>query len=259
MMMLRALIVLAIAITAAGCGGSDFYRARAFVPAPRHYRVRYLEGEEDARRVLPASWAVRGFRVDGAGRPGDPNMPAGSGVTIAIDVDGDGDPDVRGETPRFDLHYEADEDGAELWATTVPLSPRLGRRSLAILARELVEGVFGAGFVTFRDGRARAYETVIVDETEARVGGAPAYVITFQIAQVPVAGSRATVSDGEMVTLVLVRPGRLLWRPGALASTGDGVPMLIVLGLDARADRHALHRPALDALLDRLDVRPDAL
>lgn len=245
-----------LALASTGCIASETYRGRAFVPPPRHYRVRYLSGEEDARRVLPEAWRVRGYRVDGEGRPTRPFDARDEQVRVALDLDGDTRPDLRGRAPRYDLRYEHAEDGAEISASTFPIEPRLGGRSLAILAHGIVDGAFGRGFVELdAHQRAHAYETRHVDEYEAVIGGAPAHLLTFEIAEV-VPGRGPAWGGGTTATLVLVRPGELRWRPDARASR-DGAPMVIVLLYIARSDRYALHRGDFDALLDRLDVRPD--
>lgn len=249
-----------VALVSSGCIASETYRPRAFVPELRHYRVRYEEGGVDARRVLPEGWSIEGYRVDGEGRPTRPFDSPTATVGVGIDLDGDHRVDLRGRAPRFDLHYQHDEDGAELSASTLPLEPRLARRSLPILAHQLLDGAFGEGFVqgVGDSGRTRAYVTRIVDEQEVQVGGAPAYSLTFELAQV-VPGEGPAFGRGETMTIVMVRPGALRWREGGLASTTSGVPMLIVLTYSARSDRYALHRGDFDALLDRLDVRPDGL
>src|SRR5690606_4632956 len=82
----RAVLVL-LGLFALGCGASETYRPYAFVPGPRHYRVRYLPGEEDARRILPAGWRVRDHRVDGEGRPTAPFDERRDRIPIALDLD----------------------------------------------------------------------------------------------------------------------------------------------------------------------------
>lgn len=250
-----AVIAVLALLVLSGCIASETYRAHAFVPGPRHYRVRYLPGEENARRVLPEGWRVQGHRVDGEGRPTRPFDRGDHLLHVALDTDGDGRPDLRGRAPRFDLSYEHEEDGAHISASTIPVEPRRGRRSLAILAHDLIDGVFGRGFVELdHQQRAHAFETRHVDEYEAVIGGAPAHLVTLEIAEV-VPGRGTAWGSGTTVTLVLVRPEPWRWRPEGLASR-DGAPMLVLLLYTARSDRYALHRADFDALLDRLDVRP---
>ena len=244
---------LAALLALCGCAGSEIFRPQAFVPLPRHYRVRYLDA--GLRRAMPDAWIPLGYRVDGDGRPTVPTADPLRWEQLAIDTDGDRTADIRGRVPRYDLQYEHEEDGAEVWVSTIPVEPRRGRRSLSVLAHQLVEGLFGAGFVAHLGGsRTAAFQTSIVDETPAQVGGAPAHVITFSIAPVDLGGAVARQA-GETTTIVLIRPPRQ-WRGEELASPAGGLPMLILVGLSARTDRYALHRPALDSLLDRIDVRP---
>ncbi len=246
-----------LASTFAGCAASEVYRDHAFVPLARHYRVRYVRGEEPSRRVLPPGWRVLDYRVDGRGRPTTAFDRRSDRVLVAIDSDGDERPDLRGETARFDLHYEHEEDGSELAISTVPVGPRLARRSLEVLAHELVEGSLGAGFVEWRRDRAHVFATRVADERAARVGGAPAYLMTLEVAEV-IPGRGPAFGNGRMVTMVLVRPGELGWRPGSIARPHEGAGMLVLVTYSARSDRFELHRRDVDALLDRLDVRPDA-
>ena len=243
-----------LGLLALGCAASETYRPYAFVPRPRHYRVRYLPGEEDARRILPAGWRVRDHRVDGDGRPTDPFDERRDRVPIALDLDEDRGIDLRGFAPRYDARYEHDEDGAEIVGITLPVDASTGRRSLEVIAHALIDGVFGEGFVDVRGDRARTYETRVVDEYEAEVGGAPAHLVTIELAQ-SVPGRGVAWGRGTTLTIVLVRPP-LRWRPGVRAST-DGAPMLVLWMLEARSERYALHRGAFDSLLDRLDVRLD--
>lgn len=254
----RALAAVLVLASLTGCMASETFRGAAFVPGPRHYRVRYLPGEEDLRRVLPGDWSIVNYRTDGEGRPTEAFSAPRDLVRVALDSNGDREVDVRGTTPRFDLHFQHDEDGATLSVITVPIEPRLSRRSLAVFAHGLVNGVFGEGFVEWDGDRARAYQTRIVEEQEATVGGAPAYLLTFEVAQV-VPGEGPVFGRGETVTIVLVRPGELGWRGDSVASTGSGVPMLLIAMLGAPSTRYELHRPDFESLLHRLDVRPDGL
>ncbi|UJR83850.1 hypothetical protein [Sandaracinus amylolyticus] len=250
---MRFVWIVALALTL-GCVASETYRGRAFVPAPRHYRVRYVEGEHDARRILPEGWRVRDHRVDGEGRPTRPFDAREDRIRIALDVDGDREVDLRGTAPRYDLLYEHDEDGSEIAAITLPVDARIGRRSLATLAHALLDGVFGEGFVDWSGDRARAYELRIVDESQAQVGGVDAHVVTFELAQ-SLPGRGVAWGRGTTTTMVLVRPP-LRWKPDARASE-DGAPMLVVLFYESRSESYALHRADFDAMLDRLDVRPE--
>lgn len=253
------LALLAATGTLTGCISSDVYRPHAFVPALRHYRVRYADGGAADRRLLPAGWRVLGYRVDGEGRPTFRHDGFEAWTNVGIDRDGDGHSDLRGRAPAYDLRYEHEDDGATIDAITIPLPPREARRSLGIVAHRLLDGVFGRGFVVHRGGdRSHAFATRVVDENEAIVGGAPAYLLTFEVAEV-VPGAGPVHGRGETLTVVVVRPGRLEWRLEGHATTSGGVPMILVLVYAARSERYALHRADFDALLDRLDVHPAGL
>ncbi len=210
-----------------GCIGSTTYRSHAFVPLLRHYRVRY----DSAHRILPSGWSS-----SENARP--------ETVSVAFDLDGDRDADVRGEALRLDLHY-VHEDGAEIFAATIPMGPRRARQPLARVAHQLSNGRFGHDFLMELGEREVLRVT---SEYDTRVGNAPAYCITFE---------RTARSENELVTVVLVRPHRLLWRDEGLANTDDGAPMLIALVYRAPMRVHAQLSRDFDALLDRLDVRPE--
>lgn len=248
----------AIVTCATGCVASETFRAGAFVPGPRHYRVRYAREGVAMRAVLPTGWSILNYRTDGEGRPTQPFAGHQDLVRIAVDADGDRDVDVRATAPRYDLHFQHDEDGSEIAVMTVPLDGRLARRSLGILAHALIDGAFGDGFVEWQGDRARSYQTRIVEEQEVTVGGASGYLVTFEIAQV-VPGVGASFGRGVTSTIVLVRPGELRWRGGDRADRATGAPMLVLAMLDAPSGRYELHRGDFESLLHRLDIRPDGL
>jgi hypothetical protein len=233
-----ALSVLVLA-SVAGCIRSETYRPHAFVPEPRHYRVRYLRGEEDAARMLPEGWLARGYHLDEEGRPTSRLDDA----RVGIDSDGDGTRDTN--VPRFDMRYAHEEDGAEIWSSTIPLPPREARRSTRALVHRLIDAAYASELVRWDP----ADRPTVVDERPVIVGGAEGHRVTFEI--------RAP-RRSRTFTLVALRPGQLGWVEGGLARP-DGRPMLVVIGYAARPRRHALHLPELEALLDRIDVRPDAL
>jgi hypothetical protein len=217
----------------AGCIGSTTYRSHAFVPLLRHYRVRYENGAESARRILPSSWSSS-------------EDASTETISVAFDLDGDRDADIRGETPRQDLHY-VHESGAVLFASTIPMGPRRARQPLAAIAHQLANGRFGRDFLASL-GSLEVLQ--ITSEYDARVGNAPAYCITFERAA-------RNESRSELITIVLVRPHGLLWRDEGIANTENGAPMVITLVYRAPANVHAQLRGDFDALLDRLDVRPE--
>lgn len=91
----------------------------------------------------------------------------------------------------------------------------------------------------------------VIEDTEAEVGGADAYLVTLMRG---VVGS-ASATASRLTTFVLVRPPRR-FRARGLADLEHGAPMLVLIALDAAAERYDGHRPELDGLLDRMDVRP---
>lgn len=241
---MRALaLVLAILALGAGCTGSHWLRPHAFVPPLRHYRIRYADLEE--RRVLPAAWTL----INHSDR----------------DIFHGGEWTVRGrlasgraiERPTFDLFAEHGEDGTAIWVQTVPLGERLGRRSLDVLAHRVVTEGLGEGLIAIAAERGTHQETQvvssqIVDEGSAEVGAVPAYVVTVQLS---VVGS-ARAGGATLLTLVLFRPRDLAWRRSGIADA-NGEPMVVMAGFEVTRERYDQHRPVFDAMLSRLDVRPE--
>lgn len=243
---MRALVLLVLLVVGTlGCGGSAYFRPQAFVPPLRHYRVRYLEA--DARRVLDAEWQILNFRGG--------SIPEGRGWTTRRTIDEGSGPRTR-VIPVFDLFAEHARDGAAIFAMTIPLERTMGRRELAIVAHDFVDELVGSALSVVRRTRGDATEERLVasrvmEETPARVGGAEAYLLTIERAQVG-----AVTGSSQIFTFVLIRPPRL-FRSSGVADARHGAPMLILVGLESRADRYDLHRPEFDGLLSRLDVRPE--
>lgn len=242
---MRALaLVLALAALAGGCTGSHWLRPHAFVPPLRHYRIRYVDVAE--RAVVPNGWTLVNHT------PAD--VLHGREWTVR-----EPSPDGRGriERPMFDLFAEHGEDGTAIWVQTLPVGERLGRRSLEVLAHQVVTDGLGEGLIAIAADRGGHRETQvvssqIVDEGEAEVGGVPAYLVTVQLS---VVGS-ARAGGAMLLTLVLFRPRDLAWRASGVADT-NGQPMIVMAGFEVTADRYERHRPVFDALLSRLDVRPE--
>jgi hypothetical protein len=229
----------------AGCNGSAYFRPHAFVPPMRHYRVRYAE--PSAHDVLGPEWNLLNFR-DGQMRQ-TPDW-----VTHARVDEGSGE---RPQSfPTFDLFAEHARDGSVIFVMTVPLGPSMERRDLRIVAHDFIDELTGSAIAVVRRVRGDASEerliaSRVIEDTEAEVGGADAYLFTLSRG---VVGS-ASVTALRVSTFVLVRPHRH-FRGSGLADPERGAPMLLLIALDAAAERYDARRPELDAMLDRLDVRP---
>jgi len=241
---LATLACIAIACVA-GCNGAAYFRPHAFVPPMRHYRLRYAE--PSARAVLGPDWNILNFR-------GEEIRQTPDWVTHARIDEGAG-PRARA-IPTFDLFAEHAHDGSVLFVMTVPLAPTMARRDLRIVAHEFIDELTGSAIAVVRRVRGDSSEerlvaSRVIEDTEAVVGGADAYLFTLSRG---VVGS-ASVTSSHLSTFVLLRPHRR-FRGGGLADLEDGAPMLLLIALDAVAERYDARRPELDALLDRLDVRP---
>lgn len=228
-----------------GCNGSAYFRPQAFVPPMRHYRVRYAEAS--TRDVLGADWNLLNFR-DGQIRQ-TPDW-----VSHAR-IDEGGGPRPRA-IPTFDLFAEHARDGSVIFVMTVPLAPTMARRDLRIVAHDFIDELTGSAVAVVRRVRGDSSEerliaSQIIEDTEAEVGGADAYLVTLVRG---VVGS-ASATASRVSTFVLVRPHRR-FRADGVAELERGAPMLVLIALDAAAERYDARRPELDALLDRMDVRP---
>ncbi len=240
---MRALAILALVVLSA-CNGSAYFRPHAFVPPMRHYRVRY--SDPSAREVLSADWNLLNFRRGELLRTPD-------WVTRANVDEG------RGPRPRviptFDLFAEHARDGSVIFVMTAPLGPNMARRDLRIVAHDFIDELTGSALAVVRRVRADASEerliaSHVLEDTVAEVGGAEAYLVTLSRG---VVGS-ASVTAQRITTFVIVRPHRF-FRSSGLADPEQGAPMLLLIALDAAAERYDARRPELDSLLDRLDVR----
>jgi hypothetical protein len=236
-------LVLAVSLLG-GCTGSHWLRPQAFVPPLRHYRIRYADAER--RAVLPDGWTLvnhsQGDILHGPEWTTRQRSPNGHGTI---------------ERPTFDLFAQNARDGTAIWVQTIPLSVRLGARSLEVLAHQVVTDGLGERLIAIRAERGTHRETQvvssqIVDEGEAEVSGVPAYLVTIQLS---VVGS-ARAGGAILLTLVLFRPRDLGWRASRVADT-SGQPMVVMAGFEVTRDRYDAHRPVFDAMLSRLDVRPE--
>jgi hypothetical protein len=234
-----------VALLFAGCGGSPWFRPHAFVPPLRHYRVRY--DEPASRTVLPSTWRVLNFR----GGVIDDDAAWIARVT----VDEGGGP-RRVLVPTFDLYAEHERDGTVIFAMTLPLPPEQDRRDLSILADDFASGALGEGglsVVRTRRGEMTEEQLAVtrtIERSTARVGGAEGYFVSVE---------RGVVGSGRSVilTFILVRPHRWRFRHEGLTSTTSGAPMVIVFGYLARSDRYPDHLADFEAMLHRIDVRPE--
>jgi hypothetical protein len=229
----------------AGCGASPYFRPHAFVPPLRHYRVRYLDAA--TQHVLAPEWQILNFD---RGR-----IPETRTWMTRRVIDEGGGP-RRVNLPVFDLLAEHERDGASLFLMTVPLESTMGRRELSIVAHDFVDELLGSALSVVRRTRGDTTEEHLVasrvlEDQAAEVGGAEAHLMTVERAQVGAASG-----SNQLFTFVLVRPPRR-WRSSGVADASHGAPMLILAGLESRADRYDSHRPDFDQLLDRLDVRPE--
>ena len=227
---------------AAGCTGSHWLRPQAFVPPLRHYRIRYADVER--RAVLPIGWTLLNHSDD--------DIHHSAGWTVQDRSSGHAI-----SRPSFDLFAEHGEDGTAIWVRTVPLTARLGRRSLEALAHTMVSDGLGEGLIAMSADRGNHTETQvvssqIVDEGDAEVSGVPAYLATVRLSTV---GSARAAGD-LLITFVLFHPGSLAWRASGIADP-NGQPMVVIAGFEVTADRYEQHRPTFEAMLARLDVRPE--
>lgn len=250
-------LLLVALVLVAGCrarelghfGPGGFYHVRD------HYRVRYDASGEAAYALLPPEWAIENYQVGSDGRPTVAN-PADRYWTSFLIERSDGRAEIVRRSEIFDLRYVHRRDGSVIFARTVPLPSTMAERDLQVIMRDYVDrssgGTYAAVSLFGETGvRERRAAPRVVAEGSARVSGLAAYYATVEI--VDVDRHRVDPSaHGEMVTLVMMRPGRHLWRsPG-----GATLPMLLLFGYAARPELHSAHLSDFTGFVSRVDVRP---
>jgi hypothetical protein len=135
---------------------------------------------------------TEGLAVDAASRfrlpPGQPKVTGD--IEYRFDTDGDGSLDKTQTVKKYSLEYHHATTGADMVFSLEPLSVEDARLDLSVLAANYVERSSGSGTVAISIGpgvaieHTKKYASRILDARATTVGGLPAYVVTFDLANV---------------------------------------------------------------------------
>ncbi len=231
-------------LVGAGCGGRYEVALEdgGFVNRVVGYRIGPSKTFDAGRTT--GEWVVDNFTPEGDLKRG-PEY-----TTLAfIDLDGDGRREARRTLPLYDLRLENRRTGARIWSRMLPIDRSMGRRELAGLVRDFIDGVAGAGSVAVQplgEGAhlvlERRYATKTLDQAPLKVGGLPAHGATFSVYNVDQQQVEAGRAE-ETVRIVLVKTGRRWPSNAALnvnaaATDPDGsrFPALILLQMASRPE-----------------------
>jgi hypothetical protein len=215
-------------------GNGAFYHARD------HYRVRYLEGADRERGLLPSAWRIANFTLE----RGVPSTAAHGDENYAVyQLPNRNGRRVATRAAAFDLRYQH-WDRSVIWARTLPAEPEAEHASSAALLDSYVRSAaaqpadtqMGLGF--FVQGMP---EWRFLRRGPATVDGRSGAHATLDV-------RRAGGSQVSRITLVIVRSEHVF---RARAGT---FPMFVVFGLASPPDRHRDHLADLESLVSRVDL-----
>ena len=178
--------VLAACVLTTGCkpAASGSFTADAFEQATYHYKVLAPDA------TLGQGWLIDNFYTSPRTGRLEPKTADIYLTKYELDLNGDGKVDLKTDAPTYDLRYTHRQRASVIWLRTFPLPKNLEETELRVLMRQFVDEIAGAGYEAVRLSPERSvvterrYAAEIVDQSEARLAGLPAYVATIDVANV---------------------------------------------------------------------------
>jgi hypothetical protein len=181
---LSAVLAAFVVTTACMPAASGSFTADAFEQTPYHYKVLAPD------TTLGQGWLIDNFYTSPRNGRLEPKTADIYRTKYELDINGDGRVDVTHEEPTYDLRYTHRQRASVIWLRTFPLPQNLEQTELRVLMRQYVDEIAGAGYEAVRLSPERSvvterrYAAEIVDQSEARLAGMPAYVATIDVANV---------------------------------------------------------------------------
>jgi len=231
------------------------FASDGFHPLRDHYRVLFTQGGERTCSIASPEWALDNYELIRRPCEIEPRRAREYRVHHRLDHDADGRTDADSPEPRDDVLLLHRGDGTAMWIRTVPLEPRLEQRALDVLVHDYLDWLSGStsveidlgNYITVRTRRSRIVR--VVSEGPAQVAGQPAHRVQFD----RIDTTRAPVDPSyvpEREELVVFRPGAHRWRSARSGvRSRDSWPMIVIVGISARADRLEAHRVDFESLL----------
>ena len=231
---------------------------RAVRCASTRFPVRASYANPAARQILPGDWELLNYQFDNA-LPTDPKLTGD--VEYSFDADGDGTLETTEKVKEYSLEYHQATTGANITFSLQPLSAEDARLDLAVLAQDYVERSSGAGTVALSIGpgiaieHTKKYASRILDGKATTVGGLPAYVVTFELANVDQLGLSPD-SRWRRARVVFVRtPYR--WVLQSRMEYVGRWPVVGVVEYDADPKDFDAHVEEFGAFVGRLEFMDD--
>jgi hypothetical protein len=226
-----ALVTLAATVSCtpqvAGRFASDAYYEERFP-------VRAEYADPTRRQVPSGEWLLLNYQL----KNGLPSKPKVTGdVVYQFDKDGDGDFDIQEKVKEFSLSYRHERTGSEMWMFLEPVSFENAKLDLDVIAANHVEASSGSGTVaaSIAPGvvvaATRKFATRVLDGRAATIDGFPAYVVTYEIANVDQL-SLSQESRWRRARVLYVRT-TYRWVVRSGGKDYSNWPVLAVVGYDA--------------------------
>ena len=196
------------ALTGACAAIDSQFQSEGFQDTRFGFRVAYAD--PSARGLMGPDWLLDNFVFNDDGTPREEKGGETYLTRWSFDVDGDGEMDAERDLKIYELRFVHRRDGGVLWLRTIPVADRFAQSDLRLLAHDYVEEVAGGDYYAVRfAGRDLVedvrFATTIIDESERMVGEFPAYLVTFDVANVDQLRLDPN-SRTARVRLVLIRP-----------------------------------------------------
>jgi|HubBroStandDraft_6_1064221.scaffolds.fasta_scaffold218348_1 hypothetical protein len=233
----------------------------AFAPDAYHeeqFPVRATYAVAATRQIPTGDWILMNYQFKNS-LPGQPKVTGD--IEYRFDTDGDGSLDTTQTVKRYSLEYHHATTGAEMVFSLAPLSVEDARLDLSVLAANYVERSSGSGTVAISIGpgvaieHTKKYASRILDARATTVGGLPAYVVTFDLANVDQLGLSPD-SRWRRARVIFIRtPYRWVLEKGS-HFFGDW-PVVGVIEYDADPKDFDAHLAELGSLVGRLEFMDD--
>jgi hypothetical protein len=254
----RLALGLTLALSSVSCASHQSGRFAQDAYYEELFPVRGLYADTAKRQVIPGEWMLLNYQF----KRGLPDKPKVTGDThYKFDTDGDGSLDTNQTVKTLSLEYEHARTGAEAWFFMEPLSVEDARLDLKVLADNHVEASSGAGTViaSIAPGVAvsttRKLATRVLDGKTTTIDGLPAYVITYEIANVDQL-SLSQTSRWRRARLTLIRTP-YLWTVRHAGRVFQNWPVIAVVGYQAEPGAFDEHLPEYAGLVANLDFMDD--
>jgi hypothetical protein len=256
---LQTCAALAAAILCGACAPAANGKFAADAYYEQRFPVRAEYANAATRQIPPGDWLLLNYQIKNS-LPGDAKV--GDDIVYRLDSDGDGSLDARDKEKALSLEYRHATTGANLWFRLQPQSMEDARLDLSVVARNHVDASSGSGTFAVNIGLVtvvsvtKQFATRILDGRAATIAGLPAYVVTYEVANVDQLRlspdsrwRRARVAYIRTPYRWVIRKGKQFVGPW---------PVLAVVGYDADPQDFDGHLGEYATFVSKLEFMDDA-